>query len=252
MSYAQNTGELVATVIRVYPGLNTADDLLRTVTYVRVDTDDYFGAPANLEANWHSRAGGPGKTFQYLFKYRQSFLDGYQYWVEGSHLDDIFTVLGTPFFKHYVENLLRQNWSDTDTALSRQLMTYYANFAYTGNPSEGPFPVNPEWPEFTDDNERFLLEAAPYESRDFYEYNIVDKYRLWNEDLPSLAVPRPPPSEQHVRRPSVKLSAEEGIQQAFARVKQEMRQFLPYQDLWAPMEDAMYKYLLEHKDLFEK
>jgi len=252
LSWALNADELLDEVIRVYPDLNTEDDILRTITYTRAQTDESFGAPANLEANWHSRAGGPGRTYQYLFKYRQSFLIGYPDWVEGSHLDDIYCSLGTPFFEYYLENILRQNWSDTDTAVSRQMMAYYANFAYTGNPNEGPFPVDPEWPEFTDDNERFLLESAKYESRDFYEYNIVDIYRLWNEELPRMGVPRPPPSDHLVDRPPVKLTVDEGIQQAFSKVKQEMRQFLPCKELWAPMEAVLYKYLSAHKDLFKK
>ena len=67
----------------------------------------------------------------YVFKHRQSFLDGYPEWTNGSHVDDMYSILGDPFMTVYRERLLG-DFDEDDRKLSDIVMKYYGNFAYTG------------------------------------------------------------------------------------------------------------------------
>ena len=98
-------------------------------------------------------------TYAYDFHYRQSFL-GYADWVNGSHVDDLYSLFGEPFLESIREVLIsvatfhvinffstkysyikpffgfqtihRKNFSDTDRSVSLNVIHYFSNFAYTG------------------------------------------------------------------------------------------------------------------------
>jgi hypothetical protein len=72
-----------------------------------------------------------GSTYHYQFQHRQSFLVGYPEWVNASHMDDIYSFLGKPFFERYRRLFLKQDFDDTDTTISNYLISYFSNFAYT-------------------------------------------------------------------------------------------------------------------------
>ena len=48
--------------------------------------------------NTHRSAQQDKKTFHYEFKYDQSFLGYPEEWITGSHLDDVYSILGEQFF----------------------------------------------------------------------------------------------------------------------------------------------------------
>ena len=75
---------------------------------------------------------GTGATYQYVFDHRQSFLDGYPAWVNGSHMDDIYSVLGDPFMRAFRLIYLREDFDAIDLAISGIIMNFYSNFAHTG------------------------------------------------------------------------------------------------------------------------
>jgi len=239
-SWAQNTDELVLEVIKMYPGMNSDDDVTRTVTSAFAQTHESFASSTNWEAKKHAEAGGAGKTFQYHFHHRQSFLWGYPEWVEGSHLDDMYSSLGEPFFEFYRERILQRNFSDVDTAIRIQIMNYYANFAYTGHPSQGPLPVDVEWTEFRSDDENFMLQQPiPFRMADWYEHNMVDKYRFWVNDFPAMAVPR--------SATKVQLFTEQDVSEAVDKVKRDLRQFITDDQVWQSVDNRINGFVAQRR-----
>ena len=75
---------------------------------------------------------GTGNTFQYIFHYRQSFLVGFPDWVNGTHLDDVYSILGYPFMESYRRIYLNADFDEQDLIVSDNIMNYYSNFARTG------------------------------------------------------------------------------------------------------------------------
>ena len=71
-------------------------------------------------------------TFKYVYRYRQSFLQ-YLPWVNGSHLDEIYSVLGPVFMETFRKGYLdKSDFSEDDTRMMDTIMTYWTNFAKTG------------------------------------------------------------------------------------------------------------------------
>ncbi len=69
----------------------------------------------------------------YKFSHRQSFLDTYPPFVNGTHVDDLYSILGEPFLEVYRERFLEnQDFDEDDKEISRKIQSYYANFAWTG------------------------------------------------------------------------------------------------------------------------
>ncbi len=71
------------------------------------------------------------KTWLYEYAYRASFFK-YEPWVNGSHVDDIYTLFGEPFMEVFRSLLLRGEWNNNDRMVRDVHQKYFANFAYTG------------------------------------------------------------------------------------------------------------------------
>ena len=72
-------------------------------------------------------------TYRYEFQHRQSFLTGYADWVNGSHIDDIYSILGEPYMRAWRLLYLQADFDAVDTQISEHIMNYYSNFAHTGS-----------------------------------------------------------------------------------------------------------------------
>lgn len=69
----------------------------------------------------------------YKFSHRQSFLTGYPPYINGSHIDDLYSVFGEPFMEFFRERFLDiQDFDEDDKETSDKIQAYYANFAWTG------------------------------------------------------------------------------------------------------------------------
>ncbi len=76
-----------------------------------------------------TRADGGGSRYQYKYQHRLNFLH-YPEWVNGSHFDDIYPMLGPMFMGSFREFL--GDWNEADYVISEKIMSYYTNFAHTG------------------------------------------------------------------------------------------------------------------------
>jgi len=73
----------------------------------------------------------------------------------------------------------REPWSEHNRALSRQLQSYWVNFAKSGNPNG---PGVPEWPRFTPDQPSVLalgLETKVIEVPNRARLDVIDQYLNW-------------------------------------------------------------------------
>ena len=76
---------------------------------------------------------GGGSTYNYQFYFNHTFLVGYPDWVQGSHVDDLYSVFGDAFMDVYRRLFLRTDWEDRDYTTSNTWMDYLTNFVYTGS-----------------------------------------------------------------------------------------------------------------------
>jgi len=165
---------------------------------VQVVTDFAFFAPATLEAEEHSKFDKETgrSTYMYEFAYRQSFFK-YKPWVAGSHNDDLFSIFGEPFLKSFRERILQDDWSRTDLQVKNIIQHYYSNFAYTGNPNEGPHTDMPAfWPTFNTTDRSYIRfqrkgvagagDAEPRKQGD----EQLHRSGFWNNLFYKVAVPK--------------------------------------------------------------
>lgn len=76
--------------------------------------------------------GGSGKTFEYYFHYRQTFLVGYPEWINGTHMDDLYSIFGWPYMEPFRRIYLNEDFEEMDLIVSERIMNYYSNFVRTG------------------------------------------------------------------------------------------------------------------------
>ncbi|XP_066292865.1 uncharacterized protein [Branchiostoma lanceolatum] len=147
--------------------------------------DFLFVAPTIMEADKHAGAGA--RVLLYENQYRPSIYPNRPDWVGCDHGDDIFMVMGIPFFDD--QGATNITYSKTDEHVSLSLMAYWANFARTGDPSDstgGPTdsPSLPTWPQYTPDNPVYMkLDVVPTTDVGLKS----KKMKLWNEVIPKLA-----------------------------------------------------------------
>lgn len=75
---------------------------------------------------------GSGKTFEYYFHYRQTFLVGYPEWINGTHMDDLYSIFGWPYMEPFRRIYLNEDFEEMDLVVSERIMNYYSNFVRTG------------------------------------------------------------------------------------------------------------------------
>lgn len=109
-------------------------------------------------------------------------------WLGVYHRADVLYTFGKPLVM--AKNLT----SPYDIQLSKEIMTFWTNFAKTGNPNQ-PTPLAETWPQFTTDEEHYLGLG--------FSLTLRSKLRpkemaLWNELLPSLQVTVKPTTASHM------------------------------------------------------
>jgi len=86
-------------------------------------SDSQFVCPLNQFAGRYASAGLPVYAYYFTERYRSN---PWPEWMGVLHGDDIFFVFGEPLKRH-------DNFTDRERALSRQMITYWTNFAKTGS-----------------------------------------------------------------------------------------------------------------------
>jgi len=168
LSPYKNPDELQQLINQQYPTVFDEDVDIRTQTGIEIMTDFFFASPAIFEVKHHARTSTTHRTYYYEYAYRNSFFK-YEDGVQGSHIDDIHSVLGEPFLKTFRQKFLRRRYKKNDKAVKTTVQKYYANFAYSGNPNQGPHELAEFWPQYDDS------------SRSYMEFNLDSTSKTLNE-----------------------------------------------------------------------
>jgi len=182
----ENVDQLYNMILNVYPDIHSINYRIRTNALITLLTDFLFGSLANLEASQHSRLSSKN-TYLYEYAYRNSFMK-YVPDVTASHIDDLNSIFGEPFLKP-LNDYLGRKFSHEDKRISLNVQKYYSNFAYTGNPNEGPHKVEVNWPQFNESDRKFLK----INSNSTVNMDTEDKlkrYQFWNEDFTNAKIIR--------------------------------------------------------------
>ncbi|XP_066275193.1 liver carboxylesterase-like [Branchiostoma lanceolatum] len=185
-----NTDSIVSAARQLYRDQDKPDDpmaIQRQFTHVLGDS--MYVAPTVDTANRHAASGS--KVYLYENHYAPAFASAFRPgWVGCDHSDDMFIVTGWPFLDVPLNGgggLLP--FSSEDRKVSGDMMAYWANFARTGNPSDGTggptdSPAVPEWPRYTPDNPAYM-NLGLTSSADVGLH--PGRVALWNDVIPKIA-----------------------------------------------------------------
>ncbi|CAH1772666.1 unnamed protein product, partial [Owenia fusiformis] len=142
-------------------------------------TDAWFLVPAVELADLLAELGST--SYAYHMEHRSPSVIA-PAWVEGA---DHGADLGYLFPSVELVSIL----PETERALMYNMITYWTNFAKTGNPNEpvaNP-PLPTEWPEFTEDSSQYLTLSADITPSPVGAVIKSDRINFWNEFLPKIA-----------------------------------------------------------------
>ncbi|HKF49681.1 MAG TPA: carboxylesterase family protein [Terracidiphilus sp.] len=155
--------------LKLYPGDTDAQALRSAIDYGS-DAFIAFGTWSWLEAH---RKSGDSPVYRYHFELAAT-PSKYHPGTFAFHSDDIEYVFGTLD--------TRPGWkvSDDDRKLSDEMMTYWTNFAKTGDPNGGGLPA---WPKYNDDGYPLIhLNTTITSGPD----TLRDRYLFLQEGMPGL------------------------------------------------------------------
>ncbi|XP_057617227.1 neuroligin-4, X-linked-like isoform X2 [Chionomys nivalis] len=164
----------------------------RRKTLVALFTDHQWVAPAVATADLHARYGSP--TYFYAFCHRcQGDDPAKPAWADAAHGDEVPYVFGVPMGGP--AELFACNFSRNDVMLSAVVMTYWTNFAKTGDPNQ-PVPQDTKfihtrpnrfeevaWSKYDPREQLYLHIGLRPRVRDHYR---ATKVAFWLELVPHL------------------------------------------------------------------
>ncbi|XP_035309810.1 LOW QUALITY PROTEIN: neuroligin-4, X-linked-like [Cricetulus griseus] len=162
----------------------------RRKTLVALFTDHQWVAPAVATADLHAQYGSP--TYFYAF-YHHCQSDAKPPWADAAHGDEVPYVFGVPMLGP--TDLFSCNFSKNDVMLSAVVMTYWTNFAKTGDPNR-PVPQDTKfihtkpnrfeevaWSKYSPREQLYLHIGLKPRVRDHYR---ATKVAFWLELVPHL------------------------------------------------------------------
>uniref|UniRef100_A0A8C2SSA7 Neuroligin 2 n=2 Tax=Coturnix japonica TaxID=93934 RepID=A0A8C2SSA7_COTJA len=162
----------------------------RRKTLVALFTDHQWVAPAVATAKLHAEYQSP-VYFYAFYHHCQSLMK--PAWSDAAHGDEVPYVFGIPMIGP--TDLFPCNFSKNDVMLSAVVMTYWTNFAKTGDPNQ-PVPQDTKfihtkpnrfeevvWTRFDGKDKRYLHIGLKPRVRDHYRAN---KVAFWLELVPHL------------------------------------------------------------------
>ncbi|XP_062411968.1 neuroligin-1 [Sardina pilchardus] len=162
----------------------------RRKTLLALFTDHQWVAPAVATADLHSSFGSP--TYFYAF-YHHCQTEQVPPWADAAHGDEIPYVFGLPMIGP--TELFPCNFSKNDVMLSAVVMTYWTNFAKTGDPNQ-PVPQDTKfihtkpnrfeevaWSRYNQKDQLYLHIGLKPRVKEHYRANKVN---LWLELVPHL------------------------------------------------------------------
>ncbi|XP_072900336.1 neuroligin 4 X-linked a isoform X1 [Hemitrygon akajei] len=162
----------------------------RRKTLVALFTDHQWVAPAVATADLHAQYGSP--TYFYAF-YHHCQSDMKPGWSDAAHGDEVPYVFGVPMIGP--TDLFPCNFSKNDVMLSAVVMTYWTNFAKTGDPNQ-PVPQDTKfihtkpnrfeevaWSKYNPKDQLYLHIGLKPRVREHYR---ATKVAFWLELVPHL------------------------------------------------------------------
>ncbi|XP_075395017.1 neuroligin-4, X-linked isoform X2 [Tenrec ecaudatus] len=162
----------------------------RRKTLVALFTDHQWVAPAVATADLHAQYGSP--TYFYAF-YHHCQSEMKPAWADAAHGDEVPYVFGIPMVGP--TELFSCNFSKNDVMLSAVVMTYWTNFAKTGDPNQ-PVPQDTKfihtkpnrfeevaWSKYNPKDQLYLHIGLKPRVRDHYR---ATKVAFWLELVPHL------------------------------------------------------------------
>ncbi|XP_012269716.2 uncharacterized protein LOC105694000 isoform X2 [Athalia rosae] len=149
-------------------------------------------APLLLTGKMHARVNP--KSYMYVFSHPRAMQDYYgQQHQHTVHGEELAYILGIPVGggKYH----LQDRYNIGEALFSEAMMTWWCNFAHTGNPNaprrstfltDGPkewLQYELDWPEYDPENQTYFNLTIPPEVGSRYR---EAEMKFWNEDLPEL------------------------------------------------------------------
>uniref|UniRef100_A0A8C4N575 Carboxylesterase type B domain-containing protein n=1 Tax=Eptatretus burgeri TaxID=7764 RepID=A0A8C4N575_EPTBU len=189
--YPEGKNELRETIKFMYTDWADRDNAeTRRKTLLALFTDHQWVAPAVATADLHAQYGSP--TYFYAF-YHHCQSNMKRSWADAAHGDEIPYVFGVPMVAP--GDLFPCNFSKNDVMLSAVIMTYWSNFAKTGDPNQ-PVPQDTKfihtkpnrfeevaWTKYNPKNQDYLHIGLKPRVREHYRAN---KVAFWLELVPHL------------------------------------------------------------------
>uniref|UniRef100_UPI00358FA608 neuroligin-4, X-linked-like isoform X2 n=1 Tax=Myxine glutinosa TaxID=7769 RepID=UPI00358FA608 len=189
--YPESKDELRATIRFMYTDWADRDNVeTRRKTLVALFTDHQWVAPAVATADLHAQYGSP--TYFYAF-YHHCQSEMKPAWADAAHGDEVPYVFGAPLVGP--SELFPCNFSKTDVMLSAVVMTYWSNFAKTGDPNQ-PVPQDTKfihtkpnrfeevaWTKYNPKDQDYLHIGLKPRVREHYR---ATKVAFWLELVPHL------------------------------------------------------------------
>ncbi|XP_077418525.1 bile salt-activated lipase-like isoform X2 [Vanacampus margaritifer] len=150
-------------------------------TVADIETDFLFLVPTQLALQLHANHSSGGRTFSYLFNMKTR-IPGFPSWVEAEHSEELQYVFGKPFSMPLL-------YFPRHRELSQNMISYWTNFAKTGDPSQGDSKVPVPWPAYGKSRRPFLIINHKMSKTSSVGYDLRHNYvAYWTQtyaDLPS-------------------------------------------------------------------
>ncbi|CAG5119696.1 unnamed protein product [Candidula unifasciata] len=153
------------------------DALSRSID--RAVSDSYFVCPVNELARTYAKHNMP--VYYYWFSQKWT-ANPWPDWMGVLHADEIWYSLGQALNQS-------NSFTEDERQLSRKMMTYWSNFAKTGDPNQAPGDLAlPEWPQFKVNEQQYInLSVASFASgQPWGKGPRTQQCAFWDEYLPKL------------------------------------------------------------------
>ncbi|XP_033763107.1 neuroligin-4, X-linked-like [Pecten maximus] len=122
-----------------------------------IASDHFFFIPSLFTARTHAKNTNSASTYLFQFSYHSSYTNSSD-WIKGAqHGDEISYVFGFPAGTLKSAMKYPDHVTQQETTLSATVMTYWTNFAKSGNPNYPMSVVNsPMWPAYDLDHLRYI------------------------------------------------------------------------------------------------
>ncbi|XP_028317973.1 bile salt-activated lipase-like [Gouania willdenowi] len=151
-------------------------------TVVDIGTDFIFLVPTQTALYLHASHATTGRTYSFLFS-EPNRLGGvitpFPSWMGADHADDLQYVFGKPFTTPL-------GYWPRHRDVSRYMISYWTNFAKTGDPNIGDLSVPVPWPRFTSEGHRYLDISHKTDHNSVGHRMRLRYVHFWTSVLPNL------------------------------------------------------------------